>query len=89
MAFARTEAEMNKANRTKKRASGQRPAGSHPGDLITQTEAARLRGVTRAAIGDLISRGRLRSAGMFGRTLVYRSEVMGFEKQPPGRKRKR
>lgn len=80
---------MKKVTGTKKRAKEQLPKKIHPGDLITQTEAARLRGVTRAAIGDLISRGRLRSAEMFGKTLVYRSEVRGFEKQSPGRKRKR
>ena len=53
--------------------------GSMVADLITQTEAAKLRGVTRPAIGDLIKRGRLRSVNMFGKTLVYRSEVEGFE----------
>jgi hypothetical protein len=80
---------MKKATGTKKRAKEQLPRKLNPGDLITQTEAARLRGVTRAAIGDLISRGRLRSAEMFGKTLVYRSEVLRFEKRSPGRKRKR
>lgn len=55
-------------------------------DLITQTEAARIRNVTRAAIGDLIKRGRLSSIEMFGKSLVYRSEVMRFEKQKPGPK---
>jgi excisionase family DNA binding protein len=57
-------------------------------DLITQTEAARLRGVSRAAIRALIQRGRLRSVEMFGRNLVYRSEVLAFEKETPGPKKK-
>lgn len=56
------------------------------GDLISQAEAARIRGVTRAAIRDLIRRGRLRSAPIGGRELVYRSEVEAFEKEKPGPK---
>jgi len=55
-------------------------------DLITQKEAAELRGVTQAAIGDLIRRGRLHTAEMFGRVLVYRSEVESFERERPGPK---
>lgn len=55
-------------------------------DLISQAEAARLRGVTRAAIRDLIRRGRIRSLTVGGRDLVYRSEVEGFEKEKPGPK---
>ncbi len=56
------------------------------GDLISQAEAARIRDVTRAAIRDLIRRGRLRSVEVGGRELVYRSEVEAFEKDKPGRK---
>ncbi|MDQ3821475.1 MAG: hypothetical protein M3362_27870, partial [Acidobacteriota bacterium] len=48
-------------------------------DLITQKEAALIRAVTTAAIGDLIKRGRLRTAEMFGRVLVYRSDVEDFK----------
>ncbi len=55
-------------------------------DLITQVDAARLRGVTRAAISYLVSTGRLRSKEMFGRKLVYRSEVLGFQPETPGPK---
>jgi excisionase family DNA binding protein len=54
-------------------------------DLISQTEAARLRGVTRAAIQDLVRRGRIRSVNVGGRALVYRSEVENYEKGEPGR----
>ncbi len=57
------------------------------GDLITQTEAAQLRGVSRAAIRALILRGRLRSVEMFGRHFVYRSEVVAFERDKPGPKK--
>lgn len=53
-------------------------------DLISQAEAARIRGVTRAAIRDLIRRERLRSVAIGGRELVYRSEVKAFEKDKPG-----
>jgi len=60
--------------------------GADIGDLITQKEAAMVRGVSQAAISDLIKRGRLRTVEMFGRTLVYRSEVEGFEKERPGPK---
>jgi excisionase family DNA binding protein len=56
-------------------------------DLISQAEAARIRGVTRAAIRDLIRRERLRSVAIGGRELVYRSEVEAFEKDKPGPKK--
>jgi hypothetical protein len=57
-------------------------------DLMTQSEAARLRGVTRAAIGYLIQQGRLRTRELFGRRLVYRSEVEAFTPGKPGPKTK-
>lgn len=56
-------------------------------DLITVTEAAQLRGVSRAAIHELIQRSRLKSEKMFGRVLLYRTEVEAFEKEKPGPKR--
>lgn len=56
-------------------------------DLITQTEAAQLRDVSVAAISALVQRGRLRSVERFGKILVYRSEVLEFEREKPGRKR--
>ena len=54
-------------------------------DLISQAEAARLRGVTRAAIQDLVRRGRIRSVEVGGRALVYRSEIVNYEQGAPGR----
>jgi len=57
-------------------------------DLISQAEAARMRGVNRAAIRDLIRRGRLRTVTVAGRELVIRSEIEKFEKQKPGPKSK-
>ncbi|MDT5120673.1 MAG: hypothetical protein QOC96_155 [Acidobacteriota bacterium] len=56
-------------------------------DLISQAEAARIRGVSRAAIRDLIRRKRIRSFNLAGRELVYRSEVESFEKETPGPKK--
>ena len=54
-------------------------------DLITQTEAAGLRGVSLRAINNLVRRGRLRAVEQFGKTLVYRSEVLSYEPSPGGR----
>jgi excisionase family DNA binding protein len=56
-------------------------------DLITVSEAAEIRNVSRQAIHALIERGRLRSVNMFGRVLLYRSEVEAFEKETPGPKK--
>ncbi len=55
-------------------------------DFVTVTEAAKLRGVSRAAIHALIQRGRLRSENVLGRILLYKSEVLAFEKNKPGPK---
>jgi predicted DNA-binding protein YlxM (UPF0122 family) len=54
-------------------------------DLISQAEAARLRGVTRAAISDLIKRDKIKSVEVAGRQLVFRSEILDFEPGEPGR----
>jgi hypothetical protein len=63
-----------------------KPIGKEAGlkDLISQAEAARIRGVTRAAIRDLIRRGRLVPVEVAGRSLVHKSEVERFEKRSPG-----
>lgn len=55
--------------------------------LITQAEAARLRGVTPVAILDLIRRGRLRAVEIAGLKLLRRSDVENFERKPGGRPR--
>ncbi len=54
-------------------------------DLITQSEAARLRGVSPEAIADLIRRGRLTPVEIAGRNHLRRSEVLGFTEKPAGR----
>jgi excisionase family DNA binding protein len=55
-------------------------------DLITQSEAAKLRGVSLPSINELVRRGRLRTKEVLGKKLVYRSEVLAFEKERPGPK---
>jgi hypothetical protein len=60
-------------------------------DLITQSEAAELRGVSLSAIANLVRRGRLDVVERFGKTLVKRSQVESLEDQrgwPKGKSRK-
>ncbi len=56
-----------------------------PRDLITQSEAARLRGVSPEAIADLIRRGRLAAYVVAGRAHVRRSDVIKFKAEKGGR----
>jgi hypothetical protein len=56
-----------------------------PKDLITQSEAARLRGVSPEAIADLIRRKRLASYEVAGRAHVRRSEILKFKPEKGGR----
>jgi excisionase family DNA binding protein len=55
-------------------------------ELITPTQAARIRGVTRAAITSLIKRQRLRAIEIGGRPFVRRSDVENFAPEKPGPK---
>lgn len=48
-------------------------------ELITQSQAAALKGMTLAAVNELVRRGRWRSENVYGKRLVYRSEVEAFE----------
>ena len=57
----------------------------HPRDWITQAEAARIRGVTRQAIHDLVERGKLASIRVGGARLVHRRDVEAFRPGQPGR----
>jgi hypothetical protein len=59
--------------------------GSTMNDLVSISEAARIRGVTHGAIQDLIERGRLEPIVVAGRRLLRRNEVTGLEKLPAGR----
>lgn len=65
------------------------PTDDHSPDLtelITPTQAARLRGVTRAAITSLIRRQRLRAIEIGGRPFLRRSDVENFAPEKPGPK---
>jgi hypothetical protein len=54
-------------------------------DLITQAEAARLRGVSRAAISDLVKRRKLKVKKIGAVTFVSRSEVINYSPEVGGR----
>lgn len=78
----------NKAKPARSKASRKlRVEAQALGELISQADAAKLRQVTRAAIGYLVSTGRLNSREVFGRRLVYKSEVLSFQPGQPGPKR--
>jgi excisionase family DNA binding protein len=60
-------------------------------ELLTINEAAQLRGVTPAAISELVRRGRLAAVEMFGRKLLRRTDVTEFNPAqgwPKGKARK-
>lgn len=59
-----------------------------PSDWITQSEAARLRGVSRQAIAKLVKKGHLRTFRIGGYTLVHRSDVEKYRPREAGRPRK-
>jgi excisionase family DNA binding protein len=54
-------------------------------DLITQAEAARIRGVTRTAIAGLIARGNLSVVEIGGQKFLRRAEVEKYKPQAAGR----
>jgi len=56
-----------------------------PNDLITQTEAARIRGVTHEAIRYLVRKGRFTVVKIGGRVFLSRSEVEAFKPSVGGR----
>ncbi len=58
-------------------------------DLITVTEAARVREVSHQAILNLVRRGRLTAIELGGRKFLRRSEVVNFEALPGGRPSKK
>lgn len=57
-------------------------------DWISQSEAARLRGVTRQAIAKLVKKGRLKVLAIGGHTFVSKTEITRFEMQAAGRPKK-
>ena len=53
---------------------------------ITQSEAARLRGVSRQAIASLSKKNRFKTLNIGGKDLVYRMDVVNYQNQPRGPK---
>jgi predicted DNA-binding protein (UPF0251 family) len=60
-----------------------------PEDWISQAEAARLRGVTREAIHNLVKKNRFTTITIGDKTLMHRDEVENYQPQPSGRKPKK
>jgi hypothetical protein len=54
-------------------------------DLISQAEAARLRGVSRSSMNELVQKGRFKIYVVAGRPLLSKTEVLNFEPDPGGR----
>jgi excisionase family DNA binding protein len=63
--------------------------GESPEDWISASEAARLRGVSRQAIGSLVRRGRLRTLEFGGKIFVSRTDVEAYIPDPGGRPQKK
>jgi hypothetical protein len=55
---------------------------------VSQSEAARIRGVTPQAIENLMKKGRFRTLRIGGRVLLDRREVENYEPKRTGRPRK-
>jgi len=53
--------------------------------LVTMSDAAKLKGVSRSAILQLIQRDRLDTVVILGHKMVFRDDVTGFVNMPPGR----
>ena len=53
--------------------------------MVTLDEAAKIRGVSYAAIHYLVKNGRLKSLKFMGRKLLFKDEVEKFEPDPGGR----
>jgi hypothetical protein len=58
-------------------------------DLVTVTEAARLRGVSKARVKQWLAAGRLKRVEKYGRVLVSRREVMSLKPLAGGRPSKK
>jgi hypothetical protein len=57
-------------------------------DLITQKEAAKIRGVSPQSINDLVKRGKLRTFTIGDRKFLLRPEVKAYKAEKGGRPRK-
>jgi excisionase family DNA binding protein len=58
------------------------------GGWISQSQAARIRGVSQEAIAHLIKKGRFRVLRIAGKVLLNRHEVENYKTKPTGRPRK-
>lgn len=58
-------------------------------NIISQKQAALLRGTSQAAISELVKRGRLKTVTIGGHEFLLKSEVLRFENQKPGPKPRR
>ncbi len=56
-----------------------------PAEWISQSEAARIRGVSRQAIHKLVKKGSISTLEIGGHVLVNRNELESFEPKEPGR----
>lgn len=54
-------------------------------DWITQAEAARLKGVSRQAINNLIKKGRLKTLVIASVTFVDKEDILSFSRLKAGR----
>jgi hypothetical protein len=54
-------------------------------DLITQAEAARLRGVSRASINELVKKGRFKVFPIAGQQFLSRKQVTSYVPEIGGR----
>jgi hypothetical protein len=52
---------------------------TEPDDLLTQMDAATLRGVELSAVNQWVRRGRVGKYIRFGRTLVSRAEILAYD----------
>jgi hypothetical protein len=59
-----------------------------PSELVSQQQAAKMRGVSFQAIQYLIKQGRFTVVEIGERKYLFRKEVEAFEPSPPGRPRK-
>ena len=57
-------------------------------DWITQSEASRIRGVSRQAINKLVKAGKVRTLELAGVVLVHKRDIEEFEAAKPGRPKK-
>ena len=58
-------------------------------EWVSQSEAARIRGVTPQAIENLMKKGRFRTLSIGGKVLLDRREVENYKAKQTGRPRKR